>query len=268
MIFCKHRFFMHVLLLSCTIVVAACSGGTESVTTAPSPVPTPVSPAPPAEMRILMLGQSISSNCNEHIYGPVENVFQIDKVGELVAAKDPFIWADCSKGSMWMPLGKQMIDSGLVPKVVFMPIGVDSSRVQDWQDGGAAFAKLNTVIALARQKNLKFDYVFWHQGSADIGMNRDEYLSRLTAVANYVNSNLQVGAWIVALHSRCFGRYDEGIEWAQKTFGDSPANRRYLGPNNNLLGDEYRFDSCHLNQKGQEEMASLWFAAIKKSLGK
>jgi hypothetical protein len=265
----KIRVLTHFSLLSLSLILAACGGGGNNAgaPVTPVPVPVPVSPSP-TEMHILIIGQSISSNCNEHIYGPVDNVSQIDKSGNIVAAKDPFDWADCSKGSMWMPLGRKIIESGIVQKVVFMPIGVDSSHVQDWQEGGSAFGKLNAAIALIKEKNIKFDFVFWHQGSSDIGMSRDEYFSRLSSVATYVNANLQVGGWIVAQHSRCFGRYDEGIEAAQKMFGDSPSNKRYLGPNNNLLGDEFRFDSCHLNQKGQEEMASLWLASIRKASGK
>jgi hypothetical protein len=220
------------------------------------------------QLTILVVGQSISSNCNEHKFGPVDNVFQIGRDGLIKAAQDPFEWADCSNGSMWMPLGKQLIDGGIAKKVVFMPIGVGGTKVSDWQDGGLAYTKLNTVFAQIKDKGLRFDVALWHQGSSDIGTDPTDYYNRLANVVANIDAHAPIGKWIVALHSRCNGNYDQKIEEAQRHFATQTGNGHYLGPNNNLLGDEYRIDGCHLLQKGQETMASMWYESIKSAIAR
>jgi hypothetical protein len=259
------------LLLFVCALLTACGGGGSGANgnggqSAGPSVPTAPSPKF-SNMKILVLGQSIASNCNEHLYGPVENVFQIARDGSTKPAQDPFEWADCVQGSMWMPLGKKLISNGVAINVTFMPIGVAGTPVRAWQAGGSAYEKLNNAIALVKKQGITFNYAFWLQGSADIGLDKDEYLNRLASVVDYVNSNVKIDRWVIAMHSRCSGSYDPNIEMAQRRFGDASASRRYLGPNMNSLGNEYRgADACHLNERGQEEMASLWLEAVQNSL--
>jgi hypothetical protein len=261
------RMFKYLLLLSCSLLISACGGGAGGAPGTPVIIPVvPVVTYPLSEMRILVIGQSISSNCNEHVYPAVNNVFQVAKDGSIKVALDPFEWADCNKGSMWMPLGKKIIEAGIARKVIFMPIGVAASKVGDWQAGGSAFGKLNSAIALIQAQGINFDFVFWHQGSSDAGMDKAVYVQRLGSVIDYVNSKVKASRWLIAVHSRCWNVYDRNVELAQLEVGNAPNLKRYLGPNNNLLGDEYRVDTCHLNEKGQEKMSSMWLESMKAAL--
>jgi hypothetical protein len=253
--------FARIACLFLFSLLAACGG--ENKVESPQVLPK----GPLAELRVLVIGQSISSNCNEHVYGPVANVFQIDGDGNIQQAKDPLYWAGCDKGSMWMPLGRKLIENGVASKVTFMSIGEGGTSVAQWQEGGMVFPKLNRAIAVIKAKGIVFDFAFWHQGSADMGMSKGEYQTRLASVVEYVNKNVSVNRWLIALHSRCAGMYDPNIEEAQREFGNAPNQRRYPGPNTNLLGDEYRMaDACHLNFSGQERMADLWMYSIIQAL--
>ena len=254
------RWSIHILLLGIGLALGTCGGKASRAVAVATPS------VPPPEMRILVLGQSISSNCNEHIYGPVDRVFQIGKNGEVKNAQDPFEWADCTKGSMWMPLGKRMVESGIASKVIFMPIGVGATKVSDWQEGGLAFDKLNNAITLVKQQGIRFDFAFWHQGSSDFGNNKVEYLNRLSSIVTYVNKNVKISRWLIAVHSRCYGNYDLNVEAAQIEFGNRKKLQIYPGPNTNLLGDDYRIDTCHLNQKGQEEMGVMWLNSVRSAI--
>ena len=167
---------------------------------------------------------------------------------------------------MWMPLGKRLIDAGVARKVVFMPIGVGATSVQDWQVGGVAFFKLNSAIELIRKKGIKFDFAFWHQGSSNFGTEKAVYQDRLSSVIDYVNGKIQVDRWLIAIHSRCAGVYDRNIEAAQLEIGNMNSMKRYMGANNNLLGNDFRFDGCHLAENGQESMASMWLDSVKAAL--
>lgn len=214
------------------------------------------------DLFIVVIGQSISANCNENIYGEVDGVYQVDERGERVPAKDPFIWADCNKGSMWVPLGERLIKSGVASTVTFMPIGVAGTSVRDWRKGGRSHEKFLNAYKLISQKNIMVDYIFWHQGSADSRMNSGEYRKNLVAFLKKARVKINADKVLVAQHSRCGREYAVNIADEQEKIGTLHNNRFYPGANNNQLGDEYRFDGCHLNKMGQEKMADLWLDSI------
>jgi hypothetical protein len=254
-------------LLMLAFALSSCGGSSAVSSPVSSPVTaTPVQVLPFKVMRILVLGQSIASNCNEHLYGEVDNVFQVSRDGKILPAKDPFEWAHCGQGSIWIPLGRKLIENGIAEKVIFMPIGVGGTRVRDWQEGGSAYPKLNDAVALIKKESLNFDFAFWHQGSNDMGTDSEDYRKRLTAVLADVDGKITIRRWLIALHSRCWGTYDPNIEAAQRIVAADRANNRFLGPNNNILEEDYRFDHCHLNRKGQEEMASMWMEGIRNAV--
>jgi hypothetical protein len=217
------------------------------------------------EVRILVIGQSIASNCNEKVYGPSPNVFQVGLSGEIRAASDPFDWADCKRGSIWMPLGKLLIDTGRASKVTFMPIGSGGTSVADWQEGGRAYAKLNSAIGVIRQGRIQFDYAFWYQGSSDFGTSHSVYASRLNSVIAYITKSVKIKRFLISTHSRCFGIWDRDIEAAQLDVIRAAQGKIFLGANSNSLDHSYRFDTCHLNFRGQEEMARLWLEAMENA---
>lgn len=256
------QFFCYLIAI---FSLSACSGGGHD---GRDSMPVPTKPTFPTkdEIKILVIGQSVSSNCNEFVYGPSENVFQIGRDGSVKPARDPFEWADCNMGAMWMPLGKNIIEAGIAKKVTFMPIGVGSTKVEGWKPGGVAYPKLNAAIAMINKEKLKFDFAFWHQGSSNSGDARDDYQNKLIDVIKYVNSNVPVEKWLVAVHSRCGSVYDTNIEAAQVLVGQRRDLGVYPGPNNNSLDNSFRFDNCHLNLRGQERMAALWLEAMTLAL--
>lgn len=214
------------------------------------------------EIYILVIGQSISSNSNQHIFKSVPGVYQIGMDGVEKYAVDPFDWADGDQGSMWIPLGERMIQSGFATKVTFMPIGVAGTSVQDWMPNGTAFNKLMAAINVIKKNQINFDYALWHQGSSDVGRQPIKYLIQLKKVLRFISLNVSIDKWIVAQHSKCGKALDVKISEQQRVVGRAYVYRRFLGPDTNSLGDEYRYDGCHLNKKGQEEMAKLWFESI------
>lgn len=217
---------------------------------------------------ILVIGQSISSNCNQYKYPDIQGIYQYDFEGNRIKASDPFIWADCNGGSMWMPLGKMIRNNNFADEVTFMPIGIGGTTVQDWLPNGRAYPKLQKAMSLIKNRQIKFDYIFWHQGSSDIGTPPEIYKQRFNALATHVIKlgDLRSSKWIIARHSQCYGKLDEKLWKAQTEIGRMDNHIRFfVGPNTNSLGNEYRFDTCHLNQQGQEKMAALWFDSLKNA---
>lgn len=65
--------FKYLGWLFCSLVLSACGGGAGGAPNEPVIVPViPVVTYPLPEVRILVIGQSISSNCNEHVYPAVD----------------------------------------------------------------------------------------------------------------------------------------------------------------------------------------------------
>lgn len=218
------------------------------------------------ELSILVIGQSISSNCNDYIFGEKDGVYQYDKNGDIIKAHDPFVWGDCKGGSMWIPLGERLIKEKIASRVIFMPIGVDGAKVSDWLEEGSAHEKLKSALIAIKNKKIVFDYIFWYQGSSDIGVNQNKYKKNLYAIREKINEVIPMYTpWIIARHSSCYGRYDKNIEATQSLIARGlPVF--YEGPNNNTLGESYRTDNCHLNKIGQEKMAEMWVTSIKKAI--
>lgn len=220
------------------------------------------------DLAILVIGQSISSNCNAFPFNHEAGIYQYDQHGNIISAHDPFLWADCDRGSMWVPLGKKILDARMADRVIFMPIGVGGTKISDWLDGGRAHPKLLRAMAAIQNKKIKFDFILWHQGSSDIGTKPAKYKSdfrKLHAIVREKTS--RATPWIIAMHSRCGGSYDKKIEIAQQELANG-LPIFYQGPNNNSLGDNYRYDGCHLNKSGQIKMAQLWLDSIKSATTK
>jgi hypothetical protein len=214
------------------------------------------------EMTILVLGEGASANCNQHLSSAVSQVFQLTRGGELKPAVDPLDLAECSGGSIWIPLGQQLINSRMADRIVLVSIAVRQASVADWLPRGKVFPRLKSVVELANLKKISFDYVFWQQGYSDEPYSAERYFNDLRAVIKYVSTNIKVGGWIIAKGTGCPGIVRKGVEEAQVRMGRLPIYRRFAGPDTNRLAPTYSFGNCGLNQDGQNQMATLWAKAV------
>lgn len=215
---------------------------------------------------VLVVGQSISSNCNDYKFSMVAGVKQVDLSGQIVPAVDPFAWADCKGGAVWIPMGKQLVIQRIYDEVIFMPIGVSGSSVKDWLPNGRAHEKLKQALRLIKDKKIKIDYIFWYQGSSDMGGNPYEYRRGVLKIYAEIKDTVGAKPMLVARHSRC-GAMDKKIEMAQNTIISSNVQRYFAGPNTNDLDNKYRMaDLCHLNKLGQEKVGEMWAEALLKAI--
>lgn len=218
------------------------------------------------DIYVLIVGQSIASNCNQYKFGPSSSVYQVMVNGDEEIARDPFDWADCDKGSIWIPLGELFIESGVATRVIFMPIGVKGSSIGDWSNPNSiVFKKRLHVTSLVKHKRIRFDYALWLQGSSDVGTSPINYGQNLGRLLRSISKDIPINKWLIAQHSKCGNLFDERIAEEQLRVGSAHLLGRFLGPNINALGNEFRFDGCHFNKKGQKRVARLWFDAINES---
>lgn len=217
------------------------------------------------QLNILVIGDDKSANCNQHVYESVDGVFQLDLDGKEVAAKDPFLWADCKDGSVWIPLGRELIKSGLADKVVFMPIGISKVKASDWRAVGPAKIKLELALKIIKERNLQFDYLLWQQGSSDIGSKPTIYKKEANEIFKYLKKSIRLKSIIIAKDSSCNGKTDSDIFNSQNILGEDFLNRRFPGPNINLLTASNLNNDCLLNFSGQEFVADQWLESMKNA---
>lgn len=221
-----------------------------------------LAPAHARDIHILVIGGGTASNCNAHAFGEARGVYQIGLSGSEKPARDPFELADCKGGSIWVPLGQKMVETGMADRVIFMPVGVAGARARDWQAGGRAYGKLLSVMSTAKARNIKFDYAFWQEGSADIGADPAQYANDLNKAVKAISINMNVGKWIIAQGAGCGDKRGGAINAAQLHYSRSPLFNRFPGPDMSGLDSTYRSDGCYFNELGQRELAQLWFRSI------
>lgn len=216
-----------------------------------------ISAAQGRDMHILAL-QEGGVACKNDLMNDIENIYQIGSDGQEVAVASNFEWSDCNDGAVLMPLGEELIKSGLADRVIFLPVGVEGSGVEDWQAGGRASEKLKLALTKANATNTRFDYVFWQGNmvSADVALN--EYQQSISKVLKLVKLQTNADKFIISSSVSC--QAGDALKKAAPRW--DPLYNRFSGPDLQALGDDYRADQCHFNQRGYKKMAQLWVQSI------
>jgi hypothetical protein len=212
------------------------------------------------DMRILAL-QEGGVACKNDLMNDMENIYQIGPDGQEVAVASNFEWSDCNDGAVLMPLGEELIKSGLADRVIFLPVGVEGGGVEDWQDGGRAIEKLKLALTKANANNTRFDYVFWQGNmvSADVAPN--EYQQSISKVLKSVKLQTNADKFIISSSVNC-----QANDTPRKTtLRWDPLYNRFSGPDLQALGGDYRADHCNFNQRGYKKMAHLWVQSISEA---
>lgn len=212
---------------------------------------------------ILAVGETLASNCHAQVFPAESGVYQLGPEGEERPAADPLGGADCTRGSVWMPLGRRLREARHAEKVVFLPVGAEGTRMADWLGKGAAQARLAAALRMARAKHIRFDYVLWLQGASDRGSDPRRYQQGLGQVLKQIRLGVvDAGKILVARHSGCGGQSDPALRHAQAEFARNAHLRIFPGPDADAVGTTFRSEACQLDPAGQEEMARRWAEAI------
>lgn len=213
------------------------------------------------DIHILILQESVSSDCNAKVFDAVDGVYQISLDGEEVPARAPFFWANCLEGDVFLPLGQAMIKSGMAERVIFMPIGTRGTSVRDWLVGGRAYEPMKLALKKANHKNINFDYVLWKGDFVDAKFSESRYQNDVQKILKEVKLGAKTEKFIISKSVSCNVKGD-GYE---KTYRWDPLYKRFPGPDIGKLASKYYINECNLNDLGKKEIVQLWLHAIKKA---
>ena len=213
-------------------------------------------------------GQSNSAN-----YGRPRQMAKDDRVvyfdgKSFVPAKDPIPGGCGGGGSVWPIVGDMVAKSQQVP-VCFRSASLTWTEVKNWTPG-VKYKKWtlydNLVKCVGEFPKSGVRAVLWHQGESDslAKTPAETYCNRLKTTIESLNKDAGYDLpWFVAQASFHPGSKEpeerEVANGQQLLWEKGVANQ---GPNTDELGQEYRSDRVHFNQKGLSAHAEGWWKAL------
>lgn len=216
------------------------------------------------DIRILVLNEVSSSKCDAKNVANVQGVYQIGLDGSELPFRSPFSWDECADGTLLTSLGQDILRSGMADRVIFMPVGVEGSHIEDWLAGGRAQEKLKLALHEAVSKNIRFEYVLWQGALVDGMISASGYQSNVQRILKVVKMNIVVDKFIIS----------NSISLRREKFSRNvmhpwdPLVGRFAGPDLSGLGNAYRSDDGNFNLLGKRKVAQLWLRSMQDANAK
>lgn len=224
-------------------------------------------------MVALAFGQSNSGNHGETIYKPQKPVYNLFR-GRCYKAEDPLLGPTGDSGSVWSRLGDMLVTGGLYDAVVFIPIGVGTTTIDQWARGGYLHPRITNAIRESNSCGLKITHMFWVQGGSEKRTSGDEK-NREGYKRNFMDMLLSIrGMGVDAPIYVAIATYNDtgvidDIRAAQLELAN-PGNKIFAGPDvDSLYRDKKnKWEEVHLSHQGLELSTRAWFEAIRRVEGK
>ena len=209
---------------------------------------------------ILIFGQSNGANSGAEPYTPKRRVYNFNLFdGHCYVAQDPLLGCTESRGNVVTRMADMLIERDVFDSVLLAPIGVGGSRIEEWTPGGVRHRRLQVAIQRARERQIEFTHLLWHQGESNARADGDG--ERYAACFRSIHAAIRrygVGAPIfVAQATVCRSPPNEAIRAAQRAVVD-PKLGIFAGPDTDTIGLEHRFDDCHMAASGLVMHAEMW----------
>ena len=238
---------------------------------------------------IFVFGQSNSANSGRSM----RKEFYPEKVysffgGRCYRARDPMPGATCYGGkeeghfSPWPQLGEKLVQSGKFNKVLFISIGWGGTRIHEWAPGGTMHARIVDSIKQLKKAGITPTHFFWAQGESDSNPNEitpqdeDNYVKHMREILSVIRKEgfmapiylAQSTAmnWGMLLNDGHPQEFTIGVAVRKaiaRLIQESPDEFKAGAPTDEMVGSVYRYDYAHMNDKGLQRAAELWFNAIK-----
>ena len=183
-------------------------------------------------------------------------------------AADPQPIATGEGGSPWPHLGDLLVQRYEIP-IGIISVGWGGTSVEQWLPSTSTDGLFNRIVmALDEVGPHGARAILWHQGESDLALNTsaDVYSQRLGEI---INSSRDVGGWnipwVVArasyLPSFSNKSMEQIVDGQQLVIDNDPLT--YEGPyTDDMIGDEWRYDTVHFNEAGLIEHAIRWDSSI------
>jgi|SRR5262245_9335798 len=218
-------------------------------------------------LTIVTLGQSNAANTGAGRFAAKRDVLNFNLYdGQCYLAADPLLGTSNTDGNFATRLGDILVSRGIAERIILAPIAMGGSTVELWAHEGVFNRRIRVLIRRLYDAGLTPDYVLWHQGEANPGtgdIGGRQYRKNLLEVVQTFRQYGISAPFFIALATRCGAPRDnpEVIRSGQRGAVNSQIGT-FLGPDTDLIGSDYRYDACHMNERGLELHAKAWADVI------
>ena len=202
---------------------------------------------------IILFGQSNSANAvlsNEYFRSKHLNYFN----KKFYRLSNPVLGANGDKDSVAPAIAAKLKSK---KPYIFLTNGWGGTSIYDWSHPNSMLVKyikrnLKDLLKIHRLK-----YLIWIQGESDNNTDVD-YIKEFNIFRNNLfsgisNKQLQEAKWIITQTSICGNKRDHVLNAQQKKLAQR--DKVYITKVTDSLDINYRFDDCHFNKFGTEEIA-------------
>lgn len=209
---------------------------------------------------LLVMGQSNAGNSSD-VGLSVSGNARVFRSGRYYPMIDPLIGADGRGGSIWSRLARRLLDADFCDEVVVACVTRGSSTMEDWATAGTF--GLERMCRDLQTSGVDVTHVLWQQGEQETarGTTKDAYLTGLRRLRERLLGGGVAAPVYCALSTRVRERTCPEVA---KAIGEAAlaVDGIRLGPDTDVLGSDYRKDGTHLDAKGQDAAAGLWFDVL------
>ena len=202
---------------------------------------------------IILFGQSNSANSvlsNEYFRSKHLNYFN----KKFYRLSNPVLGANGDKDSVAPAIAAKLKSK---KPYIFLTNGWGGTSIYDWSHPNSMLVKyikrnLKDLLKIHRLK-----YLIWIQGESDnntdVDYIRQFNIFRDNLFSGISNNQLQKAKWIITQTSICGNKRDHVLNAQQKKLAQR--DKVYITKVTDSLDINYRFDDCHFNKFGTEEIA-------------
>ena len=202
---------------------------------------------------IILFGQSNSANSvlsNKYSRSKHFNYFN----KKFYFLSNPVLGANGDKDSVAPAIASKLKSK---KPYIFLTNGWGGTSIYDWSHPNSMLVKyvkrnLKDLLKIHRLK-----YLIWIQGESDNNTDVDyikEFnIFRKNLLSGISNKQLQEAKWIITQTSICGSKRDHILNAQQKKLAQR--DKVYVTKVTDSLDINYRFDDCHFNKFGTEEIA-------------
>ena len=237
---------------------------------------------PDSTFVIAYFGQSNSANSvnkKSKINIP-DNLYQYNwKDNQCYRYKEPLIGATGKKGNTITHFAISLANN-IENNVLIIPYGIGSSFLDSWSNGPNSLLHQGLLENLKKRK-INVDLFLFHQGESDALIVRNfskvieksnyskKYLFNLLRIIDQTRFYFPESYFGLSLVSKCYKTK------AIKYITDSQKKATKLRPkvfvsadSDSIYGRKYRYDGCHFNLRGAEELSKNYKDAFKNNIFK
>ncbi len=208
---------------------------------------------------VLAMGQSNAANHGSVPGRAGAGVFVLHD-GRIFEAIDPIPGASGKGGSVWTRFAPAWLRRPDVEHVLVNCVAQSSSSLDSWLPGSANFLRVQRAVVDFTDRGLAIDAVVWHQGETEAWHNDAkgaEYALKIESLMDGLRGVGIKAPVFVCLASRDGeGVINPAIRLAQASIWNASGNV-FAGVDADSLGDEFRSDGVHFNNRGLERFAEL-----------